>query len=93
MSVRLAAWQEISNNPIVFEYIDIAKEYDRLLHLIFRYKPDAIVHFAEQRAAPYSMKSPRCKRYTVDNNLNADFPVVCSGPGCVESDGFPWLER
>jgi len=29
------------------------------------------VHFAEQRAAPYSMKSARHKRYTVDNNLNA----------------------
>ena len=32
---------------------------------------DAVVHFAEQRAAPYSMKSPRNKRYTVDNNVNA----------------------
>ena len=30
-----------------------------------------VVHFAEQRAAPYSMKSARHKRYTVDNNLNA----------------------
>jgi Nucleoside-diphosphate-sugar epimerases len=29
------------------------------------------VHFAEQRAAPYSMKSSYHKRYTVDNNLNA----------------------
>ncbi len=84
MSVRLAAWQEISNNPIVFEYIDIAKEYDRLLHLLFRYKPDAIVHFAEQRAAPYSMKSPRHKRYTVDNNLNATHNVLCA----IADSGF-----
>jgi UDP-sulfoquinovose synthase len=29
------------------------------------------VHFAEQRAAPYSMKSSWHKRYTVSNNLNA----------------------
>ena len=29
------------------------------------------MHFAEQRAAPYSMKSARHKRYTVDNNVNA----------------------
>ena len=84
MSVRLAAWQEISNNPIVFEYIDIAKEYDRLLHLIFHHKADAIVHFAEQRAAPYSMKSPRHKRYTVDNNLNATHNVLCA----ITESGF-----
>ena len=35
------------------------------------WRPDAVVHFAEQRAAPYSMKSSWHKRYTVDNNLNA----------------------
>ena len=29
------------------------------------------MHFAEQRAAPYSMKSSYHKRYTVNNNLNA----------------------
>jgi UDP-sulfoquinovose synthase len=34
------------------------------------------VHFAEQRAAPYSMKSPTHKRYTVDNNVNATNNVL-----------------
>ena len=34
-------------------------------------RPDAIVHFAEQRAAPYSMRSTHTKRYTVDNNVRA----------------------
>ncbi|RYE61357.1 MAG: NAD-dependent epimerase/dehydratase family protein, partial [Oxalobacteraceae bacterium] len=34
-------------------------------------RPDAIIHFAEQRAAPYSMKSDRHKNYTVNNNVNA----------------------
>jgi UDP-sulfoquinovose synthase len=36
------------------------------------------VHFAEQRAAPYSMKSPATKRYTVDNNVNATHNVLCA---------------
>lgn len=45
--------------------------YHRLLTLISDWKPDAVVHFAEQRAAPYSMKSSFHKRYTVNNNLNA----------------------
>ena len=34
------------------------------------------MHFAEQRAAPYSMKSPGHKRYTVDNNVNATHNLV-----------------
>jgi UDP-sulfoquinovose synthase len=36
------------------------------------------VHFAEQRAAPYSMKSARHKLYTVDNNLNATNHVLAA---------------
>ena len=48
----------------------MADNYHRLLTLIIE-RPDAIVHFAEQRAAPYSMKSSFHKRYTVTNNLNA----------------------
>jgi UDP-sulfoquinovose synthase len=39
--------------------------------MINEIKPLAVIHFAEQRAAPYSMKSPWHKRYTVNNNLNA----------------------
>jgi UDP-sulfoquinovose synthase len=39
--------------------------------LLDTFRPDAVVHFAEQRAAPYSMRSPAHKRYTVNNNLNA----------------------
>ena len=39
--------------------------------LLREVRPDAVVHFAEQRAAPYSMKTAWHKRYTVDNNVNA----------------------
>ena len=78
MSVRLKTWKELTGKTIEFLNFDIAQEYDRLLHTLYHYKPDAIVHFAEQRAAPYSMKSARHKRYTVDNNLNATHNVLCS---------------
>ncbi len=71
MGVRLAAWNEISDRSIEFRNFNVAHEYDELLSLISAEKPDAVVHFAEQRAAPYSMKSAKHKRYTVDNNLNA----------------------
>ena len=45
------------------------KENGPRLTFIHR-KPNAVVHFAEQRAAQYPMKSPRPKIYTVDNSLN-----------------------
>ncbi len=71
MGERLRAWKEVSGQDIAFHDIDVAVNYQRLLDLLEDWQPEAVVHFAEQRAAPYSMKSSRHKRYTVSNNLNA----------------------
>jgi UDP-sulfoquinovose synthase len=68
---RLRAWKETSGRDIGFVNIDIAGQYGRLKDTLLETRPDAIVHFAEQRAAPYSMRSPDTKRYTVDNNIRA----------------------
>ncbi|WP_109261846.1 NAD-dependent epimerase/dehydratase family protein [Hyphobacterium indicum] len=78
MSVRLAAWKEVSGKDIRFVDLNVGKDYQELLDLILKEKPDSIVHFAEQRAAPYSMKSAKHKRYTVDNNLNATNDVLAA---------------
>ncbi|MHA6287618.1 NAD-dependent epimerase/dehydratase family protein [Maricaulis sp. CAU 1757] len=78
MSERLAAWKEVSGRDIGFVNMNIGKDYQELVDLIEAHEPDAIVHFAEQRAAPYSMKSARHKRYTVDNNLNATNDVLAA---------------
>ena len=67
----LGEGRKISGRKIGFENLDLATEYDRLVDLIDDIKPDAIVHFAEQRAAPYSMRTEKTKRYTVDNNVRA----------------------
>jgi UDP-sulfoquinovose synthase len=75
---RLAAWLEVSGREIGFHPITVGKDYDELLALLRTFRPDAIVHFAEQRAAPYSMKSARHKRYTIDNNLNATNDVLAA---------------
>jgi len=66
---RLSAWKEVAGREIGFVNIDLATEYDRLVALLLEVRPDAIVHFAEQRAAPYSMRTEKTKRYTVDNNV------------------------
>jgi UDP-sulfoquinovose synthase len=78
IEARLAAWREVSGREIAFEGFTVGKDYEALLGLLKRFRPDAIVHFAEQRAAPYSMKSAQHKRYTVDNNLNATNDVLAA---------------
>lgn len=78
MTVRLEAWKEVSGRTIKFMNFDVAEHYHRLLTLLEDFRPDAVVHFAEQRAAPYSMKSSWHKRYTVSNNLNATNNVLAA---------------
>ncbi|MEY3735584.1 MAG: Sulfolipid (UDP-sulfoquinovose) biosynthesis protein [Cyanobacteriota bacterium] len=75
---RLRAWTETGGREIRFSGLDIAKDYDLLLDLIRSERPDAVVHFAEQRAAPYSMKSSATKRYTVDNNVNGTHNLLAA---------------
>ena len=75
---RIRAWKELTGNEITFHNFTVGEDYQRLLTLIQDEKPDAIVHFAEQRAAPYSMKSAAHKRYTVSNNLNATNDVLAA---------------
>lgn len=78
VSVRLEAWQERTGKIIRFEHIDVADQYHRLITLLRELEPVAVVHFAEQRSAPYSMKSPYLKRYTVNNNINATHNILCA---------------
>jgi UDP-sulfoquinovose synthase len=75
---RTAAWREITGRDIATAMVDAAREYDELLSLLDTLRPDAVVHFAEQRAAPYSMKSSAHKRYTVDNNVNATHNLLAA---------------
>lgn len=75
---RIRVWKELTGKDIQFHNFTVGKQYHRLLTLLKDEKPDAVVHFAEQRAAPYSMKSAGHKRYTIDNNLNATNDVLAA---------------
>ena len=75
---RLAAWTALGNDPLRFHQVDIADDYDSFRDLLDAERPDAIVHLAEQRAAPYSMRSPFHKRYTVENNTRATHNLLCA---------------
>ncbi|KAJ1616513.1 hypothetical protein T492DRAFT_606159 [Pavlovales sp. CCMP2436] len=76
--VRVETWNQMTGKEIRFINLDLAADYDLFLQLIKQEKPDSIVHFAEQRAAPYSMKSSRHKRYTINNNVGATHNVLAA---------------
>jgi UDP-sulfoquinovose synthase len=68
---RVKTWNSLSNNKISFLNIDISIDYEVLKKILLEKKPNAVIHFAEQRSAPYSMISSKEKRYTINNNINA----------------------
>lgn len=75
---RLAAWQRVSGRSIDFRAIDLAQDAEALHDALDTIRPDTVVHFAEQRAAPYSMRDAAHKRYTVDNNISGTHNVLAT---------------
>ena len=75
---RVQAWKEVSGKTIEFVNLTVGEDFKKLLNLFKVEKPDTVIHFAEQRAAPYSMKTSEHKRYTVQNNLNSTHDVLAA---------------
>lgn len=65
---RLRTWRDISGKSIELHSGDLL-DYEFLSSTIQTAKPDAIVHFAEQRAAPYSMIDRKHAVFTQTNNV------------------------
>jgi UDP-sulfoquinovose synthase len=82
---RIKAWREVSGQTIGFEFGDLL-DWEFLSEVVQRHRPEAIVHFAEQRAAPYSMIDRRHAVYTQHNNvignLNVLFAINEYAPDC-----------
>jgi UDP-sulfoquinovose synthase len=85
MKRRVARWKAVSGNEIRWERLDLTSLPDTTA-LIAQYRPDAVVHFAEQRSAPYSMISgPHAVETQVNNvvgTLNLLFALRESAPEC-----------
>ena len=75
---RIRVWKELTGKQMDFVHLDLAEEYDRFEGILRELRPDAIVHFGEQRAAPYSMRNTIAKRYTVDNNVRGTHNVLAA---------------
>jgi len=78
LEVRLQTWRRLRNKTIGFERMTIGENFQQFVNLLRSFHPDSVIHFAEQRAAPYSMKSSAEMRYTVNNNLCATHDVLCA---------------
>lgn len=82
---RVAAWKASTGQEIDVESGDLL-DYEFIAHLLNKHQPDAIVHFAEQRSAPYSMIDRTHAVFTQHNNvlgtLNLLFGLQQYAPGC-----------
>ena len=85
LSERIEAWQKITSNTIDVFMGDVT-DYDFLSSMISAFEPEAVIHFAEQRAAPYSMIDRKHAVFTQVNNvvgtLNLLFALREIQPDC-----------
>jgi UDP-sulfoquinovose synthase len=68
LDARIAAWEEVSGQRIA-AYTGDLLDADFVYRVLTEFRPEAIVHFAEQRAAPYSMIDRQHAVYTQQNNV------------------------
>jgi UDP-sulfoquinovose synthase len=80
---RVAAWAEVSGRRIAAYEADL-RDGERIQTVLEEFRPDAVVHFAEQRSAPYSMIDRDHAVYTQSNNvvgtLNLLFAIAAVDP-------------
>ena len=85
LSERLRIWQELTGKTIELFVGDVT-DYEFLSSAIEAFEPDAVIHFAEQRAAPYSMIDRKHAVFTQVNNvvgtLNVLFALREFQPDC-----------
>jgi UDP-sulfoquinovose synthase len=75
LDTRVEAWREVSGKRID-AYVGDLVDADFTYRVVREFNPDAIVHFAEQRAAPYSMIDREHAVYTQQNNVIGNLNVL-----------------
>jgi UDP-sulfoquinovose synthase len=82
---RVRVWHEISGRQIPI-YVGSMEDYDLLSSVFREFQPDAVVHFAEQRSAPYSMIDRKHAVFTQANNvlgtINLLYAIKETAPLC-----------
>jgi len=85
LTERLRIWKDVTGHEIE-QFVGDVCDYDFLSAVIQETEPDAVIHFAEQRAAPYSMIDRKHAVFTQVNNvvgtLNLLFAIRELAPDC-----------
>ena len=85
LSDRLRTWARLTGKAIDL-FVGDVMDYDFLLSTVKQFGPETIVHFAEQRSAPYSMIDRKHAVFTQTNNvigtLNVLFAIREVQPDC-----------
>jgi UDP-sulfoquinovose synthase len=85
MSQRVRRWRQLTGKEIVWRRADM-QDFAAIDALFAEFKPDAVVHFAEQRSAPFSMVDRAHAVMTQVNNvvgtLNLLFAIKDRNPDC-----------
>lgn len=72
---RAKVWSEKTGKTIYIHIGDIT-DYGFLLSVVRQYAPDAVIHYAEQPSAPYSMSSRDKAAFTIQNNLIGTLNII-----------------
>jgi len=72
---RCALWKADSGNE-VRSFVGDLCDWDFVAELYESFRPEAIVHYAEQPSAPYSMMNRRAASMTLSNNLTVTANTV-----------------
>ncbi len=85
MPRRVARWYKLTGRQIDWQPVDLC-DGPKVLQLFKRYRPDAVIHFGEQRSAPFSMIDREHATMTQSNNvigtLNVMFAIKEMVPDC-----------
>jgi nucleoside-diphosphate-sugar epimerase len=72
---RVAAWRELTDDRIEFALDDLT-DYAAVCGAFERFKPEAVIHYGEQRSAPYSMIDREHAVFTQVNNVVGTLNVL-----------------
>ena len=72
---RLSVWRQLTGE-VIESFVGDITEYDVVTSMVKSFEPEAIVHFAEQRSAPYSMIDRKHALFTQIGNVTGTLNVL-----------------
>jgi UDP-sulfoquinovose synthase len=71
LRARIERWSAVARRkttgPIRFRRCDLSEDYELLVAILRGFRPDALIHFAEQPSAPFSMA---CRHNAIETQRN-----------------------